>query len=247
MRYQVMMLDVRIDYYHALKHRLGGMDVNYTMALTMQDVAHLCAEQPFHLLVLEFSDSILCTEFFIALRRFTFAPVIALLKKYNVEKARSIVQAGADLCIDPRWPIDLGVDHIMAQFRRYTFYNQSENKQNSGDSFIHRGDIYLDPKRHVVRVRERSVRLRRREFLLLKYFMENPKVILSAERICEEAWGNEGCYINGISSPIAILRKAIEPDPANPIYIKTVKTLGYYFTSYNSETCDICCDSVGIL
>ena len=247
MRYQVMMLDVRKNFYYALKHRLGGMDVNFTMALTMQDAAHLCAEQPFHLLILEFSDSILCSEYFIALRRVTFAPVIALLDKYNVEKARSVVQAGADLCIDPKWPIDLAVDHIMAQFRRYTSYNRSETQQDCGDSFIQRGDIYLDPQRHVVRVRERSVRLRRREFLLLKYFMVSPKVILSAERICEQAWGNEGCYISGVSSPIAILRKAIEPDPVHPIYIKTVKTLGYYFTAYNSETCDICCDSVGIL
>ena len=247
MRYQVMMLDVHKDYYCALKHRLSGMDVNFTMALTMQDAAHLCAEQPFHLLILEFSDSILCSELFIALRRVTFAPVIALLDKYNVKNAQSIVQAGADLCIDPKWPLDLCVDHIMAQFRRYTNYNRSENQQACGPSFIQRGDIYLDPQRHVVRVRERSVRLRRREFLLLKYFMENPKVILSAERICAHAWGNEGCYINGVSSPIAILRKAIEPDPTHPIYIKTVKTRGYYFTSYNSETCDICCDSVGIL
>lgn len=247
MRYQVMMLDVHKDYYSALKHRLGGMDVNFTIALTMQDVAHLCAEQPFHLLILEFPDCILCSEFFIALRRFTYAPVTALLEKYNVEKARSVIQAGADLCIDPKWPIDLGVDHIMAQFRRYTSYNQSGNNQDCGDSFIQRGDIYLDPQRRVVRVKERSVKLRRREFLLLKYFMEHPKVILSAEQICEHAWGNEGSYRNGVSGPIATLRKAIEPDPAHPIYIKTVKTAGYYFTAHNSETCDICSDSVGIL
>lgn len=247
MRYQVMMLGVQKDYYQALKHRFGGMDVNFTMALTMQDAAHLCAEQSFHLLIFQFSDLILCSEFFIALRRVTFAPIIALMDVYNVETARSLLQAGADLYVDPRWPIDLSVDHIMAQFRRYTSLSKSEKQQDDGPSFLHRGDIYLDPKRHIVRVRERSVRLHRREFLLLKYFMENPKVILSAERICEKAWGNEGCYIKGVSSPIAILRKAIEPDPAHPIYIKTARALGYYFTSHNSETCDICCDSVGVL
>ena len=247
MRYQVMMLDVQKDYYCALKHRFEGMDVNFTMALTMQDASHLCAEQSFHLLILAFPDSVLCSEFLIALRRVTFAPIITLLSKYNIENARSLLQAGADLCIDPNWPIDLGTDHIAAQFRRYTNYNQSEHQQGGKDSFIHRGDIYLHPQRHIVCVRERSVKLRRREFLLLKYFMENPHVILSSDRICEQAWGNEGCYMSGVSSPIAVLRKAIEPDPANPIYIITVKTLGYYFTAYSSETCDICCDSVGIL
>lgn len=247
MRYQVMMFDLNKDYYAALKYRFGGMNVNFTIALTMQDVTHLCAEQPFHLIILELSESIVYSEFIIALRHFTFAPIIVLLDKFNIEKTRAIVQAGADLCIDPKWPIDMSVDYIMAQFRRYTNYNQSENQKDCNDSFIHRGDIYLHPQRHIVRVKERSVKLRRREFLLLKYFMENPNIILSADRICEQAWGNEGCYMSGVSSPIAILRKAIEPDPANPIYIKTVKTLGYYFTSHNSETCDICCDFVGIL
>ena len=52
MRYQVMMLDVQKDYYCALKHRFEGMEVNFTMALTMQDASHLCAEQSFHLLIL---------------------------------------------------------------------------------------------------------------------------------------------------------------------------------------------------
>ena len=116
MRYQVMMLDVQKDYYCALKHRFEGMDVNFTMALTMQDASHLCAEHSFHLLIPAFPDSVLCGEFLIALRRVTFAPIITLLSKYNIENARSLLQAGADLCIDPNWPIDLGTDHIAAQF-----------------------------------------------------------------------------------------------------------------------------------
>lgn len=247
MQYQVMMLDVHRSLYQALKYRFGGMDVTYTMALTMQDVMRLCAEQPFHLFVLKFPDFILCSEFFCALRRVTLAPVIALIDKYSVEDARSVLQSGADLCVDCRCPIDLIADHIMAQFRRYTSYNQTDGKQERGASFLQCGDIYIDPLRRVVRVKERNVKLRRREFQLLLYFMNNPKIILSAEQICDHAWGNEGSYANGVSGPIAILRKAIEPDPSHPVYIKTAKTAGYYFTSYNSETCDICSDFVGIL
>ena len=247
MRYQVMMMDVHRNLYQALKYRFGGMDATYTMALTMQDVLRLCAEQSFHIFVLKFPDFILCNEFFVALRRITLAPAIALIDKYSAENAGSILQAGADLCIDSRCPTDLIVDHIMAQFRRYTSYNQADGQQVRGISFLQRGDIYIDPLRRIVRVRERNVKLRRREFQLLLYFMKNPKIILSAEQICDQAWGNEGSYANGVSGPIAILRKAIEPDPSHPVYIKTAKTAGYYFTSYNSETCDICSDFVGIM
>lgn len=114
MRYQILMLDVQADIYHALEHRLGGIDVNFTIALTMQDAAHLCAEQSFHLVILNFPDLTLCSEYVVAFRRVTYVPIIALLDKYNIDTARSVVQAGADLCIDPQWSIDLSVDHIMA-------------------------------------------------------------------------------------------------------------------------------------
>lgn len=90
MRYQVLMLDVQTDIYHALKHRLDGVDVNFTIALTMQDAAHLCAEQSFHLIILNFSGLILCSEYMIAFRRTTYAPIIALLAKYNIENAHLI-------------------------------------------------------------------------------------------------------------------------------------------------------------
>lgn len=247
MRYQVLMLDVPGDHYHAFKHRFSGMDVNFTMALTMQDAARLCAERLFHLIILRFPDFTLCSEFFIALRRVCYAPAIALVDKYSIESACDVLQSGADLCIGTGWAISLAVDHIMALFRRSVSYSKYGGRQGRGAAAFQEGDIYIDPSRGVVRVKERSVKLRRREFLLLLYLMKNPKNILSAEQICDHAWGNEGSYANGVSGPIAILRKAIEPDPAHPIYIKTANTLGYYFTAYKSETCDICSGFVGDL
>ena len=127
MRYQVMMLNVHEELRHTLMNRFSKMDVNFIMALTMQDAMRLYTEQSFHLLVLQFSDFTLCSEFFLALRHINFVPAIALIDKYDVENACDVLKAGADLCIDARWPIDLSVDHIMAQFRRYTSYNQTES------------------------------------------------------------------------------------------------------------------------
>lgn len=241
------MLDVPNDYYLAIKHRLSGMDVNFTMALAMQDAARLCAEQEFHLVILRFPDFTFCSEFLIALRRINYAPAIAFVDKYSIEGACDVLQSGADLCMSTGWPIALAVDHTMAQFRRYVSYSKYEGRKGRKAAAFQEGDIYIDPSRGVVRVKERSVKLRRREFLLLLCLMKNPKNILSAEQICDYAWGNEGSYAKGVSGPIAILRKAIEPDPAHPIYIKTANALGYYFTAYKSETCDICSGFVGDL
>ena len=74
--------------------------------------------------------------------------------------------------------------------------------------------------------------------------MQNPDIVLTAEQICEHAWGAAGNYSRGVAHPIYLLRKAIEPNPANPMYIKTMIRVGYYFAAHNDETCDICDNSV---
>ena len=59
--------------------------------------------------------------------------------------------------------------------------------------------------------------------------MKNPKQIFSAEQLYEKAW-NEPYYYsanNTIMVHIRNLRKKIEKDPANPVYIKTIWGKGY--------------------
>ena len=106
------------------------------------------------------------------------------------------------------------------------------------------GDVYKRQARRIVMVQGRSVDLRPREFSLLLYFMQNPKIVLTAEQICEHAWEMEGSYNRGVSGPIALLRKGIEPDISNPCYIETIPRIGYRFTAYRDETCDDCSSSV---
>ncbi len=131
----------------------------------------------------------------------------------------------------------------LALLRRYTRYDRESGIQRDKRA-IRKGDFYIDPLRRVVQVRGRTVELRPREFSLLLYFMRNPGIVLTAEQICEHAWGMEGSYSRGVSGPVAILRKAVEPDAAEPCYIQTVSHVGYRFTAYQSETCDSCSDSV---
>ncbi len=65
-------------------------------------------------------------------------------------------------------------------------------------------------------------------------------IVLNSEQICGHAWGMEGSYNQGVSHPVRLLRQAIEPDPINPVYIKTVYRVGYCFIAFCVETCDMC-------
>lgn len=233
MRYQVLLLDISNDLHHALMHRLQGMDVDFTMVPTHQNVLRLCTGQSFHLIVLHLSDAAFYNEFLITLRSISYAPIIVLLDQYDTETACSVLQFGVDLCVGAEWPIDLAADHIMAQFRRYAAYTHDKGTRESDFQV---GEIYIDPLRYVVRVKERSVRLRPREFALLKYFMEHPGIVLTAKQICNGAWGLD--YTESVGRSVHELRKQIEANPSKTCYIETIYRIGYRFTGYPVGICD---------
>ncbi|ACL56256.1 two component transcriptional regulator, winged helix family [Methylobacterium nodulans ORS 2060] len=72
--------------------------------------------------------------------------------------------------------------------------------------------------------------LTRSEFALLKAFLDNPKRVMSRERLLDLADARDpDAFDRAIDVRINRIRKKIEPDPANPRFIKTVRGLGYVF------------------
>ncbi|MGY2051015.1 response regulator [Methylobacterium sp. JK268] len=72
--------------------------------------------------------------------------------------------------------------------------------------------------------------LTRSEFALLKAFLDNPKRVMSRERLLDLADARDPeAFDRAIDVRINRIRKKIEPDPSNPRFIRTVRGLGYVF------------------
>lgn len=72
--------------------------------------------------------------------------------------------------------------------------------------------------------------LTRSEFDLLKAFADHPKRALTRERLLDLADARDpDAFDRAIDVRINRIRKKIEPDPANPRFICTVRGLGYVF------------------
>ncbi len=67
------------------------------------------------------------------------------------------------------------------------------------------------------------------EYKLLNIFLNHPHQVLGRQAILENLWDIEGDFIDDNSLSVYIRRKRekIEEDSSNPIYIKTVRGLGY--------------------
>ena len=95
----------------------------------------------------------------------------------------------------------------------------------------------LEIRQHQRRVLQggEDVSLTRLEYSTLVLLASNPGIVLTRTQIFEAVWNmdSDSCQSN-ISTVICNLRKKIEPDSKNPIYIKTVLGIGYKFDMKNA-------------
>jgi len=76
-----------------------------------------------------------------------------------------------------------------------------------------------------------EVRLTTGEFDLLAAFVNNANQVLSRDRLLDLARNREaGPFDRTIDVQVGRLRRKLEPDPAKPTFIKTVRGTGYIFT-----------------
>lgn len=83
-----------------------------------------------------------------------------------------------------------------------------------------------------------EVRLSGAEFALLKVLLEHPDRVLSRDTLVEQLKGYERePFDRMVDVRVTRLRRKIEPDPAHPVFLRTVWAEGYIFTPRGAE-CD---------
>ena len=99
---------------------------------------------------------------------------------------------------------------------------------NLSASVLHIGDLEIHHEQRRVLMAGREVELNHGEYAMLYCMASSPGQVFSKAQLYEAAWGE--AYLHGTNSVENIiwrLRKKLEPDPRNPIYIKTVIGMGY--------------------
>ena len=95
----------------------------------------------------------------------------------------------------------------------------------------------VDPQSFEVITGDRRQSLTTQEMQLLRYFIEHEGEVLSRYRILDEVWDEHvDVTTRTIDNFVLRLRKLIEPNPARPQYILSVRGTGYRFVSGRSET-----------
>ena len=100
------------------------------------------------------------------------------------------------------------------------------------DDVVEVGDVRVDHERHEVFIRGDEVRLPLKEFELLTLLLENAGRVLTRETLIDRVWGAD--YVGDTKTldvHIKRLRSKVEPQPASPTRIVTIRGLGYKYES----------------
>ena len=164
------------------------------------------------------------TEVCRQLRQRSAVPVIMLTAKDSeVDKVVGLEIGADDYVTKPFSPREL-VARIHAVLRR-----QHDAYDELGGA-MEAGPVRMDVERHVVTVSGQPVQLPLKEFELLEMLLRNSGRVLTRMQLIDRVWGTD--YVGDTKTldvHVKRLRSKIEPDPALPRHLVTVRGLGYKF------------------
>ncbi len=134
------------------------------------------------------------------------------------------LQAGADEYLIKPVRINEFIARVRALLRR-SQASSAESEQGYNDGYLS-----VDLHRRQVHVRGRKIHLTPTEFKLLAVLLENAGKVVTQRDLLEQVWGHE--YVDDVYYPrvyISQLRRKVEPDASNPVYILTEHRIGYRF------------------
>jgi two-component system alkaline phosphatase synthesis response regulator PhoP len=153
-------------------------------------------------------------------------PIIILTaKSEEADRVLGLEMGADDYVTKPFSPREL-VARVRAVLRR------SIGTEEEEPEVIEIGEIRMDLRQHLVKVKGEEVDLTPKEFDFLKLLLLNPGRAFTREFLLEHLWGYE--YFGDtrtVDVHVRRLRQKIEENAAEPVYLETVRGVGYRFRS----------------
>lgn len=160
------------------------------------------------------------------LRAISQVPILVLSARSGTEEKVRALTLGADDYVTKPCQLPELMARIKALLRRSTATASQAEAQPHFDD----GHLRIDFERRRVWVAGRAIRLSPLEFRLLVCLVQRPGRVVTRSQLLSYVWGPECVYGSSyVKLYIKYLRDKIEPDPAQPRYIRTEWGVGYYF------------------
>ena len=173
-------------------------------------------------------------EFLQKFRRVSDTPVMVVSARDSDEDQISGLGIGADEYITKPFSPKVLVVRVRALFRRLRMYAISDAATSQGktDEHLFRfGPFVLDYDAYLLKKGDMRIPLSAKEYGCLVFLTEHSGKAMNVESIYNGVWKNNFGDLTTVAVYIQRLRKKIEDDPSEPVYIETVHGMGYRFNS----------------
>jgi two-component system, OmpR family, response regulator RegX3 len=153
-------------------------------------------------------------------------PIIIVSAKGEEVDMVLMLEIGADDYVTKPYRLRELVARIRAVLRR----RENHEVVDASDELLEVGPLRMDVDARRCFVNGEEVKLRKKEFALLRLLLENPGRVLTREVLIDRVWGTD--YVGDTKTldvHIKRLRSLIEDDPKSPEHISTVRGVGYRF------------------
>jgi two-component system KDP operon response regulator KdpE len=151
-------------------------------------------------------------------------PVLMLTVRDAEEEKVEALENGADDYVTKPFSVRELIARIRTAVRRVRAPSRPE------DAPMEIGEIRLEPQKRLVTKRGEAVHLTRKEFDILYCLMSRAGRVVTYARLLTAVWGPD-CReeVEYLRTFVRQLRKKIEDDPSNPVYLLTDVYVGYRF------------------
>jgi DNA-binding response OmpR family regulator len=151
-------------------------------------------------------------------------PILMLTAKTQEAEKVMAFDLGADDYVTKPF----GTRELRARIK--ALLRRARNEPEAETATYRFGNVELDFLRGELRKDGAAIELTPIEFKLLTVFVRSAGRVLSRDRLLTGTWGTDTFGSDRIvDNHIANLRRKIEPDPANPRYLRNVRGMGYRF------------------
>ena len=154
-------------------------------------------------------------------------PILVLSARTLAEDKARAFDSGCDQYLTKPFALE----ELLSRVRNLTSRRLPRTPPEETSDLLVLGDRTIDFKRHQVVIDDTTTaELTKMELALLRYFHRQPGVVLSREAISRDVWGQAADVSSrSIDNFVLRLRKLLEPDPAQPRHLISVRGTGYRF------------------
>ncbi|MBU1097978.1 MAG: DNA-binding response regulator [Ignavibacteriae bacterium HGW-Ignavibacteriae-2] len=155
-------------------------------------------------------------------------PILVLTAKKSTEDKIQGLELGVDDYMTKPFHLGELLLRIKGMLKRKMWY---KTLTASSPVYI-LGQNEINFENMICKTKNGEIQLTKNEAMVLRYLIDNEGRVVDRKELLENVWHlNPEIETRTVDNFISRLRKYLEPDPSNPIYIKSIRGAGYIFTT----------------